>query len=126
MLYWYRRKVLAFSLPLACAYLFNLAGDSTCKHSSYLTLTYKTDENDILTDENVPAKEHKFNLIGSSALTYTAINKFLGVDWDELAKTHSLRSESIVTFMKMQEDGTNYLLHGEITQFPQIPEGVLK
>jgi hypothetical protein len=35
MLYWYRRKVLAFSLPLACAYLFNLAGDSTCKHSSY-------------------------------------------------------------------------------------------
>lgn len=92
----------------------------------YLTLTYKTDENDILTDENVPAKEHKFNLIGSSALTYTAINKFLGVDWDELAKTHSLRSESIVTFMKMQEDGTNYLLHGEITQFPQIPEGVLK
>ena len=36
MLYWYRRKVLAFSLPLACAYLFNLAGDSTCKHSSYL------------------------------------------------------------------------------------------
>ena len=92
----------------------------------YLTLTYKTDENDILTDENVPAKEHKFNLIGSSALTYTAINKFLGVDWDELAKTHSLRSESIVTFMKMQEDGTNYLLHGEITQFPQIPEGILK
>lgn len=92
----------------------------------YLTLTYKTDENDILTDENVPAKEHKFNLIGSSALTYTAINKFLGVDWDELAKTHSLRSESIVTFMKMQEDGTNYLLHGEITQFPQIPEGGLK
>ena len=64
--------------------------------------------------------------LGSSALTYTAINKFLGVDWDELAKTHSLRSESIVTFMKMQEDGTNYLLHGEITQFPQIPEGVLK
>jgi hypothetical protein len=26
---------LAFSLPLACAYLFNLAGDSTCKNSSY-------------------------------------------------------------------------------------------
>ena len=92
----------------------------------YLTLTYKTDENDILTDADVPAKEHKFNLIGSSSLTYSVIDKFLGVDWDELAKTQNLRSVGNVTFMKMQEDGTNYLLHGEITLFPQIPEGVLK
>ena len=30
MLYWYSRKVLVFSLPLACAYLFNLE-DSTAK-----------------------------------------------------------------------------------------------
>ena len=91
-----------------------------------MTLTYKTDENDVLTDADVPAKEHKFNLIGSSSSTYSVIKKFLGVDWDKLAKAQSLRSESYVTFMNMQEDSTNYLLRGEITLFPQIPEGILK
>lgn len=92
----------------------------------YLTLTYKTDENDILTDADVPAKGHKFNLIGSSSSTYSVIKKFLGVDWDKLAKAQSLRSENYVSFMKMQEDGTSYVSHGEVALFPQIPEGILK
>lgn len=92
----------------------------------YLTLMYKTDENHHLSNKDVPAAEHKFNLIGSSASAYTVIHQFLGVDWDALVETQNLRSENYVSFMKMQEDSTDYLLHGELSLFPQIPEGILK
>ena len=47
----------------------------------YLTLTYKTDENDILTDADVPAKAHKFNLIGSSSISFWEL---IGMSWQKL------------------------------------------
>lgn len=48
----------------------------------FLTLTYKTDEDGKLTNENISASSHKFNLIGPSSAIYSILNKYLGVDWD--------------------------------------------
>lgn len=67
----------------------------------YLILMYKMDENDILIDVDVFVKEYKFNLIGFFLLIYSVIDKFLGVDWDELVKIQNLCLVGNVIFMKM-------------------------
>ena len=43
----------------------------------FLTLTYKTDEDGKLTNENITASGYKLNLIGSSSATYSIISKYL-------------------------------------------------
>ena len=59
----------------------------------FLTLTYKTDEDGKLTNENISASSHKFNLIGPSSAIYSILNKYLGVDWDQLSKFVNIRSD---------------------------------
>ena len=59
----------------------------------FLTLTYKTDEDGKLTNENITASGYKLNLIGSSSATYSIISKYLGVDWDQILKFINTRSD---------------------------------
>ena len=59
----------------------------------FLTLTYKTDEDGKLTNENISASSHKFNLIGPSSAIYSILNKYLGVDWDQILKFINTRSD---------------------------------
>ena len=49
----------------------------------FLTLTYKTDEDGKLTNENITA----------SSATYSIISKYLGVDWDQILKFINTRSD---------------------------------
>ena len=93
----------------------------------FLTLTYKTDEDGKLTNENITASGYKLNLIGSSSATYSIISKYLGVDWDQLSKFVNIRSDiALAPTMQMQEEGTEYVVNGDVTLFPQIPENILK
>lgn len=93
----------------------------------FLTLTYKTDEDGKLTNENISASSHKFNLIGPSSAIYSILNKYLGVDWDQLSKFVNIRSDiALAPTMQMQEEGTEYVVNGDVTLFPQIPENILK
>ena len=93
----------------------------------FLTLTYKTDEDGKLTNENISASSHKFNLIGPSSAIYSILNKCLGVDWDQLSKFVNIRSDiALAPTMQMQEEGTEYVVNGDVTLVPQIPENILK
>ena len=56
-------------------------------------LSYKTDEDGKLTNENITASGYKLNLIGSSSATYSIISKYLGVDWDQILKFINTRSD---------------------------------
>ena len=79
----------------------------------FLTLTYKTDEDGKLTNENISASSHKFNLIGPSSAIYSILNKYLGVDWDQLSKFVNIRSDiALAPTMQMQEEGTEYGVSG--------------
>ena len=60
---------------------------------TFLTLTYKTDEDGKLTNENITASGYKLNLIGSSSATYSIISKYLGVDWNQILKFINTRSD---------------------------------
>jgi hypothetical protein len=89
--------------------------------------TCKTDEDGKLTNENISASSHKFNLIGPSSAIYSILNKYLGVDWDQLSKFVNIRSDiALAPTMQMQEEGTEYVVNGDVTLFPQIPENILK
>ena len=93
----------------------------------FLTLTYKTDEDGKLTNENITASGYKLNLIGSSSATYSIISKYLGVDWDQLSKFVNIRSDiALAPTMQMQEEDTEYSVNGDVALFPQIPENILK
>ena len=90
-------------------------------------ISYKTDEDGKLTNENISASSHKFNLIGPSSAIYSILNKYLGVDWDQLSKFVNIRSDiALAPTMQMQEEGTEYVVNGDVTLFPQIPENILK
>ena len=87
----------------------------------------QTDEDGKLTNENISASSHKFNLIGPSSAIYSILNKYLGVDWDQLSKFVNIRSDiALAPTMQMQEEGTEYVVNGDVTLFPQIPENILK
>ena len=93
----------------------------------FLTLTYKTDEDGKLTNENISASGYYFNLIGSFSATYSIINKYLGVDWNRLSKFINTRSDiALAPTMQMQEEGTEYSVNGDVALFTQIPENILK
>ncbi|KAA5301943.1 hypothetical protein F2Z07_27580, partial [Phocaeicola dorei] len=80
-----------------------------------------------LTNENISASSHKFKLIGLSSAIYSILNKYLGVDWDQLSKFVNIRSDiALAPTMQMQEEGTEYVVNGDVTLFPQIPENILK
>lgn len=49
------------------------------------------------------------------------------MDWDQLSKFVNIRSDiALAPTMQMQEEGTEYVVNGDVTLFPQIPENILK
>ena len=52
------------------------------------------------------------NLIGPSSAIYSILNKYLGVDWDQLSKFVNIRADNaLAPTRQMHEDRREYVLN---------------
>lgn len=114
------------------------SGNSTPLYAiPYLTLNYASNEQGEFTDASIPPtpKKLRFDFINSDNNTNDIIlnmtYRFLGVDWEELAKNELhknavTKTNVIIPYLVTTIDDTNYVIEGILSPTPSIPENILE
>lgn len=114
------------------------SGNSTPLYAiPYLTLNYASNEQGEFTDASIPPtpKKLRFDFINSDKNTnniiLNMIQRFLGVDWKELAenevhKNAVTKTNVIIPYLVTTIDNTNYVIRGILSPTPSIPENLLE
>lgn len=114
------------------------SGNSTPLYTiPYLTLNYASNEQGEFTDASIPPtpKKLRFDFINSDKNTnniiLNMIQRFLGVDWKELAENevhkHAVtKTNVIIPYLVTTIDDTNYVIRGILSPTPSIPENLLE
>lgn len=89
-----------------------------------LRLTFQTDGEENVTDNNDTATSYDFQIMGNNQI-FSVIQAFLGVKWEELFDNAHTKSPAPVDFtMKLTAPNTNYQITGVLST-TSIPEHIL-
>lgn len=114
------------------------SGNSTSLYPiPYLTLNYASNEQGEFTDASIPPtpKKLRFDFINSventNNILLNMIHRFLGVDWQELAKNELqkntvTKTNAIIPYLVTTIDDTDYEIGGILSATLSIPENLLE
>ena len=130
--YIYPQHELAPTLLTKGTYEFTQNDSSNPDASIYLTLKYKSDEQENFTDEAINPTPHKlrFELSDEHTNANAVINlmhRFLNVKWGELPIEPATKSNYlIIPSLKTTIDNTDYTIIVTLDTRPEIPENILE
>lgn len=92
----------------------------------FLTLNYTSEEKGKSADTNTLPMTQRFDIRGSSQLTYQYLERVLGVNWNSQIEGSTTKGDLVLSCdLVLKEVGTKLSVQGKLTIYP-LPDNVLK